>query len=218
MGRNLAQSKPEIGRAYNTVVNLEAMQPVIGAAWAVLAPRWEAYRLVSTGDPSFICQPHDCDAHCCRKFTVSLGQAEVDRLQRSSELLPAEFLEVENGRPVTLPLANPYVLARRGNGCALLGDDLSCTQYHARPGACRLYPHFVVAFDTAAGRPARVPDMGLSELVANLLSGRAETVVPLLLRHVECPGFTGPPLSDEAWAELFRATAAMQSAVDGSAG
>jgi hypothetical protein len=38
--------------------------------------------------------------------------------------------------------------------------------------------------------------------------------VPLLLRHIECPGFTGEPMSEPAWRELLLATAALQYPLD----
>jgi len=192
-------------------VTLEA----ISRAWAVLGPRWEAYALVLPGDPAFICQPATCDAHCCRAFSVSLGAPEVARMAAASGLPPSRFLECEDGEPVTLPLVQPYLLARDGNGCALLGGDLGCTQYAGRPSACRLYPHFAVAFDLAAGRPLRSAGSTLPALVDAALAGEPPgPAVPLLLRHTECPGFTGPPLGEAAWAALFRETAALQSAVD----
>ena len=45
-----ALSKPEIRPAYNTWVNDPAAFIAISRAWAALAPRWEAYRLVLPGD------------------------------------------------------------------------------------------------------------------------------------------------------------------------
>jgi Fe-S-cluster containining protein len=132
----------------------------------------------------------------------------------SSGLIPADFLEIEDGRPVTLPLAQPYLLARSDNHCALLGESLACTQYHGRPNACRLYPHFVVAFDRQAARPLRSADAPLSRLVEDTLEGRLGNTLPLLLRHTECPGFTGPPLDASAWGRLFLDTALLQEAVD----
>lgn len=191
----------------------------IAAAWATLAPPWEAYRLVLPGDASFICQPEVCRAHCCRAFSVALGDHEMARLQQRSGLLPEAFLEVEDGRPVRLPLARPYLLARSENRCALLGADLRCTQYEGRPDACRLYPHFVVAINQATGRVERGTDVGLAARVTGALAGSLQgEVVPVLLRHVECPGFTGPPLDSDAWARLFLETARLQSAVDGCDG
>jgi Fe-S-cluster containining protein len=183
-------------------------------AWSLIEPRMMAYRLLLPGHPSFICQPQSCDAHCCRAFSVSLGDREVEHMRRSSGLSPAEFLELQDRTPVRLPLANPYLLARRDNHCALLAPDLSCSQYNGRPGACQLYPHFVVAVESGTGRSLRVP--GLPALVHEFFAaGHDSAAVPLLLRHAECPGFTGLPLTDEDWTTLFRRTAALQSAVDG---
>jgi Fe-S-cluster containining protein len=184
-------------------------------AWSFLGPRWQAYQLVTPDSPAFLCQPGLCNAHCCRAFSVALGDREVERMQRLGGLIPADFLELEDGRPVRLPLVQPYLLARASDRCTLLGDDLRCTRYHGRPDACRLYPHFAVAFDLETRKPARPGPLPLPELVGRALADRLDgSVVPLLLRHVECPGFTGAPLGDLAWERLFRETAALQAAVE----
>jgi Fe-S-cluster containining protein len=197
----------------NFVVEPAALEQ-IREAWSLIEPKMMAYRLLLPGDAAFICQPQSCGAHCCRAFSVSLGEREVEHMRRTSGLAPAAFLELEDGAPVRLPLANPYLLARSENHCALLAPDLSCSQYSGRPGACQLYPHFVVAVERGSGRSLRVP--GLSGLVRGFLGPEHTGArVPLLLRHAECPGFTGPPLTVEAWAGLFQRTAALQAAVDG---
>jgi Fe-S-cluster containining protein len=170
---------------------------------------------VTPETPEFHCQPDLCNAHCCRAFSVALGEREVERMQRLGGLRPEQFLELEDGQPVRLPLVQPYLLARAANRCALLGEDLRCTRYNGRPDACRLYPHFVVAFDLEITKPVRSARLSLPGLVDRALAGRLEgPVVPMLLRHVECPGFTGAPLGPTAWEQLFRATAALQAAVE----
>lgn len=180
-------------------------------AWAALAPRFEAYELVLPGTPSFICQAEACAAHCCKFYSVSLGERERERLSRWSGLEPVEFLESENGEPITLPLAQPYLLARKGGQCALLADDLRCSQYHGRPEACRLYPHFVIFLDESTGRPVHSATREMAESLERMLEGEtAPTYVPLLLRHVECPGFTGPPIEEAAWEALFTETFRLQ--------
>jgi len=35
-------------------------------------------------------------------------------------------------------------------------------------------------------------------------------LVPLLLGHIECPGFTGPPISEPQWRALFDSTCQLQ--------
>ncbi len=174
------------------------------SAWELVRSRFEPYDLVAPGSPRFICLQGDCPEHCCRKFTVNLGEAEVDRLARYSQLEPVAFLEAENGAPIALPLAQPYVLSRTDGRCTLLGDDLSCVQYHARPEACRLYPHFVVAISRETQRPVYADTAGINRAVKAALLGVPDPdLTPLLLRHRECPGFTGPPLTLESWQELL---------------
>ncbi len=181
------------------------------SAWELVRSRFEPYDLVAPGSPRFICLQGDCPEHCCRKFTVNLGEAEVDRLARYSQLEPVAFLESENGAPIALPLAQPYVLSRTDGRCTLLGDDLSCTQYHARPEACRLYPHFVVAISRETGRPAYADTEGINRTVAAALRGEIDgELTPLLLRHLDCPGFTGAPLTTEGWSALLAETCATQ--------
>ncbi|OAI41342.1 hypothetical protein AYO38_03940 [bacterium SCGC AG-212-C10] len=178
--------------------------------WAKVSARLEAYELILPGTPSFICQPHVCDAHCCRRFSVSLGESEAARMHTSSGLQFIDFLEVEDGQPVTLPLAQPYLLARRDNHCALLGDNLGCTQYEGRPRACQQYPHHVLFFDGEAVRPVHGDLPAMAAGLSAALAGECETLTPLLLRHVECPGFTGPPILEGEWRALLQATAVLQ--------
>ena len=176
-------------------------------AWDAIAARYRAYTLALPGSPRFICQAALCDAHCCRAFSVNLGEAEVQRMERESGLLPVHFLECEDGAPIALPLAQPYLLARANNRCRLLGDDLACTQYHGRPNACRLYPHFVVFIDAAANRPVTADREGIDR---SFPPTSAAPYVALLLRHVECPGFTGPPMTAVEWEALMRDTYQLQ--------
>ena len=180
-------------------------------AWAEAASRFEAYRLVLPGTPSFICQPEVCTAYCCHAYSVSLSEADVARFQRFEQLEPVEFLELdEDGTPVTLPMAQPYLLARAENHCKMLGNHLGCTTYEGRPNACRLYPHFVVFWDAEAGRARTTPSKRAGASFEAAVRGNILGLVPLLLGHSECPGFTGPPIEADAWASLFRRTYQLQ--------
>ena len=183
----------------------------MGSVWETVLHRFGAYTLAQPGCPAFICQPQVCNAHCCRAFSVNLGEHEVGRMQRVSGREPIAFLESEGGEPITLPMAQPYLLKRAANHCAQLAPGLSCGEYEGRPNACRLYPHFIIFVDECSGRPVsgEVPGMGRS--VERLLAGASlEPYVPLLVRHVECPGFTGPPMSEPAWLALFAETSRLQ--------
>lgn len=177
------------------------------ALWGRIRERYGSYRLVLPGEPSFICQPHECDAYCCRAFNVALDEGEAERLGTATGWPPARFLESEDGEPITLPLASPFVLGRREGHCVFLDDELACDQYEARPDACRSYPHQVVFVDAETGRPVQPPAEAGRRAVEAAAGGRAgEGPVPLLLRHDQCPGFTGPPSTEEAWAALLRET------------
>lgn len=184
-------------------LNLARMQ----RTWDAIKERYQAYQLVLPGSPRFVCQAELCDAHCCRAFSVNLGESEVARMEQESGLQTVQFLECEDGRPVVLPLAQPFLLARNDNRCRLLGDDLGCTQYHGRPNACRLYPHFVVFIDEASKRPVTA-DLG--GIVRSFEPPPAGPYVPLLLAHVECPGLTGAPLDQTEWDRLIRQTYQLQ--------
>ncbi len=180
-------------------------------AWGLVRSHYAAYELVAPGSPGFICLQGECPEHCCRKFTVNLGEAEVERLARYSQLEPVAFLESEGGQPIALPLAQPYVLSRTDGRCTLLGDDLVCSQYHARPEACRLYPHFVVAISRETSRPVYSDIEGINRAVTAAIRGETDRwLTPLLLRHLDCPGFGGPPLTANGWRELFGKTCATQ--------
>lgn len=180
-------------------------------AWSALSERFAAYHLILPGSASFICQAEKCVAHCCKVYSVSLSERELERLSRFSGLEPVELLECEDGEPIALPLAQPYVLARRNGTCALLGDDLRCTQYHGRPEACRLYPHFVVFINQETGRPVHGDLDGMrASMSAAIHNHDPGPYVPLLLGHVECPGFTGPPLDADGWRDLMARTFRLQ--------
>jgi Fe-S-cluster containining protein len=181
------------------------------AAWEIVASRLMAYSLVTSGDASFICQAELCSAHCCKKFTVNLDQTELQHLAAVTGLPPSRFLECEEGVPVVLPLAQPYVLSRTDGHCTLLGDDLLCTAYDGRPGACRLYPYFIVAVDVDSRRPVYGDVDAIRAACAAAARGALDgPLVPLLLRHLECPGFTGPAQAPADFWRLFGSTAALQ--------
>lgn len=174
--------------------------------WDLVRERYAAYDLVLPSTPRFICQAAECSAHCCKVFTVALNESEAERMVRESGLPRSAFLETEDGEPIVLPLADPYVLKRGPGCCALLGDDLLCSQYEGRPDACRLYPHQVLFVDTESGRPVG-PD---PDAFRRVIGGAADNPMPLLLRHLECPGFTGEPLGDDAWYGLLEETYRLQ--------
>jgi len=183
------------------------------SAWLEVAARFEAYRLVLPGSPQFICQPDVCTAYCCHAYSVGMSEADVERMRRFERLEPVDFLELdENRQPIALPLAHPYLLARSENRCKLLRQDLSCGAYDGRPNACRLYPHFVVFWDSEAGRVLTTPSPDCQAAFDTLLGGGDPHPLPLLLGHSECPGFTGPPLSSAHWDAIFRQTYQLQYA------
>ena len=181
------------------------------AAWEAMRERFPAYELLLPGSTSFICKAEACEAHCCKVYSVSLGAREVERMRASSGLQMIEFLESEDGEPLALPLAQPYLLARREGTCALLGPDLRCGQYHGRPDACRLYPHFVIVMRSEDAKPIYSDVANVRAASAASVTGEShQGFVPLLLRHLECPGFTGPPLSEAEWRELIMETTRLQ--------
>lgn len=180
------------------------------SVWERVASRYSVYQLALPGSPAFICQAAACEAHCCRAFSVNLGEREAERMQRVSGLAPRQFLECEEGEPVALPLAQPYLLARRDGRCALLRDDLGCGQYEGRPDACRLYPHFILFIDPETLRPVHADREAIEEAAEAGVHGGESRLAPLLLRHTECPGFTGEAMSEDAWRELFAETYRLQ--------
>lgn len=169
---------------------------VLRRLWRAVASRYSSYDLVLPGENSFICRAATCNAWCCRALSVPVGDADAEWMQRASGLPPAQFLECENGEPIALPLAEPYLLARREGACSLLGKDLLCSRYEGRPVACRLYPYQPAWLDVETGKP---------------MSRGAVGAIALVLRHRECPGFTGPPLGEEEWVELVASLQRLQS-------
>jgi Fe-S-cluster containining protein len=177
--------------------DLEAMRH----AWSAIRERYQAYALLVPGDPSFICQPQVCDAHCCRKFSVSVGDADRVRLERETGWSPVTFLECEAGEPIALPMVKPYLLRRARNRCAMLAANLTCGVYAGRPDACRQYPYQVLF-------PGRLRGLDRDEASRIVASGSSD--LALLVRHVECPGFTGPPIEEQEWYALRQSTFELQ--------
>lgn len=190
-----------------TVELFEAMR----AAWQSAASRFQAYQLVMPGSPAFVCQPKVCTAYCCHAYSVSMSEADVARFSRFESLEPVQFLELDEDRtPVTLPMAQPYLLARDDGHCKQLTAELGCGAYDGRPNACRLYPHFVVFWDAEAERARTTPSKRAEAAFAAAIKGSRYGLTPLLLGHSECPGFTGEPLPDAEWWRIFRATYQLQ--------
>jgi Fe-S-cluster containining protein len=195
---------------YHRRVTAHAALDRIVAAWDNVRERFGAYSLVLPGTPSFTCQPNLCTAHCCHAFSVNMGEAEADRMARETGMRRVQFLELEEGDPITLPLAQPFLLAREGGRCRFLGPELGCTVYSGRPNACRLYPHFVVFVDAGTGKVSTPAPADARRAIDALLAGQAASPVPLLLGHIECPGFTGDPLPEASWRALLEATYQLQ--------
>lgn len=181
-----------------------ALADRMARAWADAAPRFGAYHLILPGSPAFVCKVDDCEAACCRVFSVAMHDRDVDRFARVSGLQPVQFLELENDEPIRLPLAQPYLLAREDGRCRFLQPRHRCGAYEARPTACRLYPHFVVYWNLETARPVYADPPPLADAAA------AGPVVPLLLGHEQCPGFTGAPLTDDDWLALLEETDHLQ--------
>lgn len=184
----------------------------IHEAWARIRPRFTAYDLVMPGTPTFVCRASQCEAHCCRVFSVALGDREVERVAASTGKAPVTFLESEDGEPIRLPLLQPFLLSRTDGHCSLLADEELCGAYEGRPDACRLYPHFVIAIDQETGRPVHGDPDAIEAAVRYALDETAppSRLVSLLLRHLECPGFDGPPIQEPAWRKLFEETFRLQ--------
>lgn len=183
----------------------------MAATWERVRERLGAYDLLLPGSASFVCRAQDCDVHCCRVFSVSLDEREAERMTARHGLQLVEFVECEDGAPIRLPLARPYLLARRDGGCAMLvpGSHF-CGTYEGRPDACRQYPHHVLFVDPATARPVHGDLPRMKAALAALPRLPEGGLVPLLLGHRECPGFEGPPLEQGAWLDLLRETAALQ--------
>ena len=186
-------------------------------AWGQMAERFAAYALVVPGMTAFDCLVGDCTEHCCNRYTVNLSSGDVDRVARYSGLAPRDFLECEDGEPLALPLAQPYVLARAEGTCVFLATDMSCRNYEGRPNACRMYPHFVLFVDPDTGRPTYGDTEAIRKSFAAWLDGREGNLVPVLMRHRACPGFEGARrLEEQEWREILRGTARIQYAPDAS--
>lgn len=200
-----------IGREHYHPEVTSALFAAMEDAWSHASPRFEAYRLVLPGSPSFVCQPRLCTAYCCHAYSVGMSDADVSRMARVEGLELIEFLELdEDGSPVTLPMAQPYLLSRSEGHCKLLDADLGCSKYHGRPNACRLYPHFVVFWDAQAQTARTTPSKRAAAAFEAAAKGNVFGLTPLLLGHSECPGFTGDPISNDGWAALFRTTYQLQ--------
>jgi Fe-S-cluster containining protein len=187
------------------------------AAWARIDDRFQAYDLVVPGTVAFECLMASCTEHCCNRYTVNLSERDVDRVMRVSGRPTREFLECEEGEPIALPIAQPYVLTRAGGTCVFLQGDMACEIYEGRPNACRLYPHFVLFVDPESGRPTYGDVDAIERSFSAWLTGDSSPLVPVLMRHRACPGFEGRRLlGDDQWLDILRETARIQYAPDSS--
>ncbi len=193
------------------------LEEAMRAAWSVVADRFQAYDLVVPGATAFHCLMGDCTEHCCNRYTVNLSDHDVDRVVRASGRSPREFLECEDGEPISLPIAQPYILTRAGGTCVFLQSDLACGVYEGRPNACRLYPHFVLFVDPVSGRPTYGDVHAIAASFRDWLSGHPGPLVPVLMRHRACPGFEGARrLPENEWFTILRETARIQYAPESS--
>ncbi|HJP41344.1 MAG TPA: YkgJ family cysteine cluster protein [Dehalococcoidia bacterium] len=174
--------------------------------WQQLQEHFPRYALVLPGDKDFVCQPEQCGASCCRNTNVAIRESDRSRLEHHSGLPSQEFLECENGKLLTLPLAFPYFLSRRDGGCTLLGSANLCSQYPGRPDPCRAYPYAVLLIDSSTGWPARLTSSAVGESL-NGVHPELLGLHPLLVRHVDCPGFTEDRISAEDWESIIWETA-----------
>ena len=179
-------------------------------AWSEARGGIDTHGLVLPGSPAFVCQADLCDAWCCRNLTVALDDADAARLERETGRAQRTFLESERGVPIALPLAQPYVLGRCDGACVFLAGDRRCGAYSGRPDACRLYPHSILFVDAETGRPLALSAPDRRAAVEGALHGEQSEALPLLLRHLACPGFTGPPLDVPAWRSLLAETYSLQ--------
>lgn len=121
--------------------------------------------VVRPGTPSFRCLADECGAMCCRNpYRVDLGEDEVSRL--AGEVDVAEVLDER---------ASMVLMRQVEDSCVLLGDDLRCGAYEARPNGCRDYPF-------------RLENE----------SGHA----PKVVRDLACPGFVGPLMTESEYESL----------------
>lgn len=187
------------------------------SAWRKMSDRLDAYELVIPGTTAFGCLMSACTQHCCNRYTVNLSERDVDRVARFSGLAPRDFLDCEDGEPLALPLAQPYVLSRNQGTCVFLGPDMSCQQYEGRPNACRLYPHFVLFVDPETAKPTYGDTAAITRSFEHCLTGQPFALVPVLMRHRACPGFDGDRrLAEPEWLSLLQETARIQYAPDAS--
>lgn len=181
----------------------------VRAAWSLIAPRFGGYELVLPDTPGFRCLSSDCPANCCRPYSVPLDEEDLARFLSRSGLPIEEVVECEDGRPVVLPLVEPYLLARSGGACKFLASDGRCQQYEARPAACRLYPFQAILVDGDEARIVSPSARRLRDAFA-ALDEADSGVIPVLIRHRACPGFVDEPLGEGRWRELLRAVMELQ--------
>lgn len=166
---------------------------------SILAGTYPTYKPFRPGDPSLDCPTDACSAWCCRSLTVPADDHDVSAIAEHQTLPQARFLESEGGFPIELPLAHPYVMARSEGACVFLDKDHLCNVYEARPSACRSYPFELLVVESASGRELPVSE----EAVLRALGpGETESLngeSAVLMRHRECPGFTGEPMTEAAW-------------------
>ena len=103
---------------------------------------------------------------CCHNpYRVDLGEEEISRL--AAEVDVSDILDER---------VSMVLIHQVDDACVLLGGDLRCGAYEARPNGCRVYPFRLEQND---GLP------------------------PKIVRDLACPGFVGPPMNESEYQELF---------------
>jgi uncharacterized protein len=74
-------------------------------------------------------------ANCCKTTSPIFYMKDIERLAKHFRISPSKFIE----KYLHIDEDNDYVL--NSSPCTFLGADNYCSVYHARPTACREYPH-----------------------------------------------------------------------------
>jgi Fe-S-cluster containining protein len=153
----------------------------------------------------FVCAQSLCTNSCCKQhdLPILISQRFEEDVTSTRGLAQQDFITIKNG----------VLFLRKDNcgQCVFLGNRDQCTVYDIRPASCIMYPFELVFFDLLQdGHVVKIRCQDLYQRALEMppaffKKGRLKYnfIIPLILYHDKCPGFTGNPIQVQEYVDLI---------------
>jgi Fe-S-cluster containining protein len=159
------------------------------------------------GQPKFVCAQANCTNSCCKDrgempFQVPVSLAFREAVRATREISDSQFVRIEADMPS---------LVKDSSGkCVFLDSQRQCTVYDIRPVDCATYPFDLAFFDLRHdGNLAKINHRDLFRRAGDTpppfftrTTLGYNCIVPLIIYHSRCPGFTGEPVTIQEYISL----------------